>query len=667
MIFARLNICLLLLAYAPVALAINDVPDSVGSGLRLDNVQVTARRSSVRVSADMPVQTMTASRLAALGVSDISDAVRRFAGTNVRDYGGLGGLKTVSVRNMGACHTAVSYDGVPVSNCQGGQIDIGQFSLDNVASLSLAVGHADDLLQPARLYASAAVLGITTTRPVFTTGHTTSFKVCMRAGSWGFLSPSARLWQKMGKVVTTSLDVGYTRSVGDYAFTLTNGNLVTREKRVNSALHSWRGEANIYVAAAENHDIQVKGYIYRSRRGLPGAVKFYNPVSTQRLWDLNGFIQARYTATLSSVWRLQAVGKYTNGWNRDRETGPQFTGGVYHDTHRQQECYFSASTLFTPHNSLSFGLAQDVAHATLHSTVSDCPDPRRNTSVTALTARWHRAWLTARVTATATYISEHVSSGAVPSSFHRINPAASISVRPLASEAFFVRAMYKSTFRPPSFNDLYYERVGNRHLRPERADEFGVGLTWSRSLFPAMDYLSLTVDGYYNNVDDKIVALPTTYVWRTINFGKARVTGIDVTLATSVTLPKRIVLTLSGAYTWQRSIDQTDPLSKTYRHQLPYTPVHSGNLALTVSTPWVEVGYSAVGVGRRYFLAQNIPANEIPGYIDQTLTLSREFSVRPFRVGVRAEINNLADEQYQVIKHYPMPGRAWRATAYLKF
>ena len=81
----------------------------------------------------------------------MADAVRRFAGTNVRDYGGIGGLKTVSVRNLGAAHTAVSYDGVVVSNSQAGQIDIGRFSLDNVSSLSLAIGQDENLLQPARL------------------------------------------------------------------------------------------------------------------------------------------------------------------------------------------------------------------------------------------------------------------------------------------------------------------------------------------------------------------------------------------------------------------------------------------------------------------------------------------------------------------------------------
>ena len=85
----------------------------------------------------------------------------------MRDYGGTGGLKTVSVRNMGAAHTAISYDGVAVSNCQAGQIDIGRFSLDNVESLSLSVGQNEDMLQSARLYASAGVLNIETSRPEF--------------------------------------------------------------------------------------------------------------------------------------------------------------------------------------------------------------------------------------------------------------------------------------------------------------------------------------------------------------------------------------------------------------------------------------------------------------------------------------------------------------------
>ena len=73
------------------------------------------------------------------GLQNIADAVRRFAGANVKDYGGIGGLKTVSVRSLGATHTAVAYDGVAVSNTQAGQIDIGRFALDDIDMLSLSV------------------------------------------------------------------------------------------------------------------------------------------------------------------------------------------------------------------------------------------------------------------------------------------------------------------------------------------------------------------------------------------------------------------------------------------------------------------------------------------------------------------------------------------------
>lgn len=250
------------------------------------------------------------------------------AGTNVRDYGGIGGLKTVSVRNMGAHHTAVSYDGTPVSNCQAGQVDIGRFSLDNVGMLSLAVGQTEDMLQSARLYASAAVLGITTERPYFDDSRNARFRVTMSGGSFGYVSPSVRWWQKIGSRVTTSLDGTFLRADGNYPFTLVNGKNVTRERRNNSAIDSWHGEANVYYDMPDGGDLQVKGYYFYSKRGLPGAVVLYNPVSTEKLWDRNAFVQARYRKSFSPKWELQAQAKYNYGWNKDTEEGPQFSATI---------------------------------------------------------------------------------------------------------------------------------------------------------------------------------------------------------------------------------------------------------------------------------------------------------------------------------------------------
>lgn len=89
-----------------------------------------------------------------LGVQDLSEAVNVF-----RCYSA--GLwryrrfKDYPVRSLGAKHTAVSYDGVTITDAQSGQVDISRFSLDNVETVSLSIGQSDDIFQTARMYASA--------------------------------------------------------------------------------------------------------------------------------------------------------------------------------------------------------------------------------------------------------------------------------------------------------------------------------------------------------------------------------------------------------------------------------------------------------------------------------------------------------------------------------
>lgn len=640
------------------------IPDE---GTDIEELIVTSRRAPGKISASSPVQTLTSAQINKLGIRDMADAVRRFAGTNVKDYGGVGGLKTVSVRNMGAAHTAVSYDGSPVSNCQAGQIDIGRFSLDNVGMLSLSVGQSDDMLQPAKLYASAAVLGIWTEKPHFDNGNPYAFRVQMRGGSFGYVSPSVRWWQKIGSRVTTSLDATYLRSDGNYPFKLVNGKYVTKEKRNNSEIDSWHAEGNVYYNMPDGGELQVKGYYFYSKRGLPGAITLYNPVSTEKLWDENAFILARYKKKFNPKWSLQAQAKYNYGWNKDEETGPQFENNLYSATHHQDEWYVSATGLYQPTSGVSIALAQDGAINKLSSTMYECPYPTRYSSITALNARWIIPHLTLSGSLVGTLITEKVKFGDAPKDISKLNPSLSLSYKPMADRLFYIRAMYKSTFRVPTFNDLYYYRLGSRTLRPEKANEFDLGVTWGHSLFPAMEYLSFTLDAYYNDVDDKIVAFPTTYAWRMVNFGKVRITGLDMTLATALSLTHGFDLILSGAYTWQKAIDMTDKNSKTYKAQLPYTPVNSGNVSAIIENPWVNVGYSIVFVGKRYYLDQNIPANEIAGYNDHTLTLSHDFTFRKCKLSLRGEILNLTNRQYDVIKFYPMPGRSWRLTGVVNF
>lgn len=662
-------VCISFFCVVALSVGAQEVANDTISGKvhQIEKVTVTARRLPNKVTSAVPIQTMSQQDISQLGIQNMADAVRRFAGANVRDYGGIGGLKTVSIRNMGAAHTAVSYDGIAVSNCQAGQIDIGRFSLDNVSVLSLAIGQTEDLLQSARHYASVGVLSIETEKPHFDGDCNSAFRVQVRGGSFGYISPSLRWWQKLGSRTRFSANGNYMRADGNYPFTLVNGKYVTEEKRNNSDIYSLQGEANLYHTLKDSSELDLKAYYFYSKRGLPGAVTLYNPISRERLWDENYFAQLGYKKDFSKQWMLRVHGKYNHSWNRYEDTNVKYEGGKQIDIHRQDEYYLSAAVRWSPLESFSLALAQDGVVNTLHNNINQSPDPVRFTSLTALNARFQWGGLSLLGTVVNTFITEDVDNGPVPENRKRLSPSFTVSYRPWESQSLYIRGMYKSTFRVPTFNDLYYLRIGNVALRPEKAKEYNIGITWSGQPLSFLNHLAITLDGYYNEVTDKIVAYPSTYVWRMANFGRVQIHGVDATLAASIPLGKQFDLMLSAAYTYQKAIDLTDPDAKNYKQQLPYTPQHSGNAALQLATPWVQMGYSVTAAGKRYAMAQNIPENLIDAYTEHTLTMSREFAFRTCRLKVQAEIINLTDEQYDIIKYYPMSGRAWRLTGTFSF
>ena len=124
-------------------------------------------------------------------------------------------------------------------------------------------------------------------------------------------------------------------------------------------------------------------------------------------------------------------------------------------------------------------------------------------------------------------------------------------------------------------------------------------------------------------------------------------------------------MTLSGGYTCQYAIDVTNPDAKNYKHQIPYTPRHTGNGAATFETPWLNVSYLLTTVGRRYALPQNTKANKVGAYTEQSVSLSRTFDLKNVSLRLQGEIINLADTPYDVIQYYPMPGRSWRLSVAL--
>lgn len=629
---------------------------------QLSGVEVLGKVRPSTTRESTPLQVMDKAGMERLGVQDLSEAVKRFSGVTVQDYGGIGGLKTVSVRSLGAKHTAVSYDGVTVTDAQSGQVDISRFSLDNVDMISLSIGQADDIFQTARMYASAGALSIKTAAPRFEQ-KPSHIWVQVKGGSFGFVNPSLRYEQKLGTKYAATLNADYQHADGQYPFTFTNGNIVTKEKRHNSDIDSYHGEVNFFADWAKAGKMQLKGYWFGSDRGLPGSIVLYSDYHKERLENRNGFVQANYENRLNNVFAFKVLGKFDYAWTRYRDFHSQYENGQQKDVYTQREIYGSASLLYTPKEYWSFSLAEDFFYNTLDATTPKCPFPERLTSLTAVAAQYKDSRLTVTASLLGTFITETLEIGEVAPDRSKLSPAVSLSYRLFSEQNLRLRASYKHSYRIPTFNDLYYDRLGNRELDPEKATQYNIGMTWSESFSGlSLDYVSLSVDGYYNKVKDKIVALPTMFIWKMMNMGKVNIGGLDVNTSAQLRLPASFSVLLDGSYTWQHAVDRTTKGSKIYGDQIPYTPEHAGTVSVGVEHPWLNATWTLMVVGDRYSLQQNIPENLIKGYVEQQLSFNRTFSLRRCSLRLQAEILNIGNVRYDVIRYYPMPGRSFRAS-----
>lgn len=628
----------------------------------IQNVCVLGHNALDNLSSSKPIQLMTREEIDLLGLSDLADVVKRFAGASVKDYGGIGGMKTVSVRNLGAHHTAISYDGFTLSNTQAGQIDIGRLSIENAEQISFAIGNEETFMQTARHYASAGVLSIQTEKPSFKEGKNNFIKGSLRVGSFGLVNPSLCYWQRMGNQTTLSVDGAFTRADGTYPFTLVNGKNKSKEKRHNSDINAWRGEINLYHTFGDGSQWDSKACWYYSERGLPGSVTLYNPLARERLWDEDFFLQTAFSKRLSKEWKLIGRGKYTHSWNRYEDTDVKYAGGKQTDISRQDEYYGSVVLGWLPSADFRLSLSQDLFWNRLRSNVNISANygpsnPERFTSLTALSFSWAaNRHIDIDGNLVGTFATEHVECGRQPEDRHRISPSFSATFSLPGYENLRLRIMTKGTFRMPSFNDLYYIRMGNTGLKPEKAKEYNIGITWNGRIGRHWKYLGLTLDGYYNDVKDKIVAFPTTYVWKMANFGKVHIVGIDATLDSEIGLGKKMDLVVNGTYSFQQAKDKLES-SPTYGSLLPYIPKHSGNLSLILKNPWVNIGYTVMMQGKRWSSPMNKKIYELKAYWEHSLTLSHKFRLCGADVEVIGTLHNIFNEQYEIIQYYPMPGR----------
>ncbi|MXV51952.1 TonB-dependent receptor [Pedobacter sp. HMF7647] len=606
-----------------------------------------------------PVQTLSAAQLQSLNSLSVADAVKHLSGVQVKDYGGIGGLKTVNVRSLGANYTGVFYDGFQVSNAQNGQIDLGKFSLENLSQVSLFNGNSSRNLQSARAFSSGSILSLETIEPVFN-GKKTNIDASITSGSFGLVNPAINLQQKINDVFSASLSTELLNSNGQYQFHFQDGQADSTATRKNSAVNNYRTELALLGNFADSSKLSARFYDYHSDRGLPGAAVSNKLYSNQNIWDDDLFVQASYLKPFSNRYELKFSGKYS--YNYTRYLDPDYPNSQHKldNNYTQNEFYVSLANLYRITNWFDLNFSGDYFLNRMNSNVFAFPEPLRNTGLIALNPVIHFQSLEIQAVALATLVNDKVKSGISAGSKQVLSPSLSVSYKPFESANFRLRGFYKDIFRLPTFNDLYYTLAGSASLKPEYSKQYDLGFTYFKGSSGWFQYIVFQLDIYINDVKDKIVALPTgnMFRWTMVNLGKAQIKGVDVVLNSAVKLSQTFNLNLGLNYTYQDARDMTT--GDYYENQIPYAPHNSGSLNLSLNARSYGFSYNYLYTGWRYNLRPNIEDNYMEPSYTHDLSLYKTFGVKTTRLKLLAEVNNIFDQSYEIVRNYPMPGRNFR-------
>lgn len=659
---------------------------------KLDTIQQLKEVSVVanRYAEVIPAQKLTGKELEALSSFSVADAIRYFSGVQIKDYGGIGGLKTVDVRSMGTNHTGVFYDGIQITNAQNGQVDLGKFSMDNIEEISLYNGQKSDIMQSAKDYASAASIYIRSRRPRFQGDRKTNLQATFKTGSFDLINPSFLWEQKITSNVSYSLHSEYLNSSGKYKFRYRKvlpGGVVawdTTVVRQNGDIEGFRVETGLNGFTGDKGKWNVKAYYYDSERGIPGAIVNNVWKFSQRQWDRNFFTQGGFQKQLSDRHEMLISAKYSHDYLRYQN--PDTTLMLIDNSYYQQEIYISNVNKYRITPLWDASLAVDYQWNILDADLRDFVYPKRHTLLAALATAFEWNRLKGQASLLGTFVFDRVTrvqhdyidgellpgvETGTPDDKQELTPAVFLSYKPFIAHDFNLRAFYKQIFRMPTFNDLYYTEIGNIALKPEYTTQYNFGFQYVKSFSQKiLKDIGLQGDAYYIWVKNKIVCNPkgsALFRGQTYNLGYVGIKGADVSAKAHWYFPFGLDISTNLTYTYQDARDFSNPDDITYGGQIPYIPWHSGSGFVNSSYKTWSLNYSFIYIGERYDNSANIQANYLQPWYTHDLTLGKEFNLKKMKMKLFAEINNLANQYYDVVINYPMPGRNYKLIVKMEF
>jgi outer membrane cobalamin receptor len=606
-----------------------------------DEITITATRIE-EPQSEVPgsVTVITSNEIEARGAKTVADAVEATTGVAISDYGPPGAQQTASIRGSTSSEVLVLIDGVRVSTAMSGFTDLSTIPADSIDHIEVLRSGAS------ALYGSDAVGGVIN---IITKKKPAPFTISIENGTFiptkqveGYGASETENGPNFANLVDSqklSLSVapsvgdgvlrasgGFTRAANQYTYIDSSDDVRGLQ---NAALLAGNAAAGITFPLLGG-SLDTNFTTAYQQNGLPGPLSGPTPNASQtdeRSTAVVKFSTDRFFAESLSLdatvhAEYEDVGYVDNDTPSNNSDSKLFTAGV----ELQQKAFASEALTFV------YGVSS--AYDQGLSTVFGSP---KRLSIGAFLAP------IIKVGAFSIYpaIRYDFYSDYVPGAF-----GGSLGATYKLSDADSLKTNISSSYRVPSFEDLYWPVLGNPNLVPETGYSLDVGY---ERLTKGLSYNASVFARYVQNVI--VWEEESGGIWTPSNFAAAFYPGLEQEL--KLQFLNRFTATIS--YTFLHSYDLDGGLTFADDQRLPYTPVHT--LSATLGYAGDGLSWSVTGryQSLRYLTevnAQYLPDNFVVDAIVQ----------RNLWKGWVAylAVDNLFSEQYQIVLGYPMPNTSIR-------
>ncbi|RYM36113.1 TonB-dependent receptor [Brumimicrobium glaciale] len=614
--------------------------------------EVTIKANHLKVEQHT---TLNENQIDQLAPHDLGSLLQYINGITIKNYGGIGGMKTLSHRGLGGEHTQLIIDGLPISNPQNGQTNLANIQLNNVEEVGLSHQNTDQLIPVSGLVKGSSVQ-LKTFDQQFSPHHL-SVRSSLTMGSFGQKEGSIGL-KKGGQKTFVSFTGGYRTYDGDYPYELKFGNETQKVFRRNNALQDYNlslGAGLKWRKDKTSHQLKFSGKRSAIDQELPGAVILYNNMAQETLKSENTSAGLNY-GIINKKFALKAFAQYSKRFIHYNDPTYLNTAGFL-DNQYTTNSFISGFHVRYNWNKFTFHAGNDFGYDALESS-RNLGKPVRNSNTAMLKVGYQAKYFNIESNLFSQTFEDRNSTQTHREVYHKIHPQLSFSTSDSLFKNLQLFVWYKPSSRAPSFNELYYSQVGNKSLVPEESSQLNIGSRYIKT-FKKVEF-SIQGNIFKNLVSNKIIALPTQnlFVWSIQNIGKVDVLGGDIHFNVNMKLNKNWKFNIQSGVSYQKAIDVSDEDSPTYSHQIAYTPALTGNAMASVFYKKAGLHFTGLYIGERYSLNENVSGNRLDPYMVFDVSANYSFKLKEKQqLKLHVGIKNLGDTSYNFIKYYVMPGR----------